>query len=123
MDIQAMFTNLVNAVAPPLPKEVGGVKLREKVNSILAPTLLNTWLPPLPKAIAGNKVVQSISPTPVTQGPPLPSFTGISWPGFITRSTQRLVSEGPAAPYKTIKQKGLMAEIKREFELITGSKL
>ena len=84
MDIKAAFTNLVNAVAPPLPEQVGGVKLRAKVNSILAPTLLNTWLPPLPKALANNSVVQAISPRSATQGPPFPSGLLINWPTLVT---------------------------------------
>ena len=102
MDIHGVFDNLIKGAAP---------------------TMLNTLLPPLPKTVAENKVVQSISPTPISKGPPLPSGLNISWPAFFMRSGERLATEGLKGPYKTIKEKGLMAEIKREIGVITGAQL
>lgn len=51
---EAEFTKLVNILAPPLPEEVGGAKLRSQINAVLAPTLLKKAkiLPPMPKFLA-----------------------------------------------------------------------
>jgi hypothetical protein len=86
------------------------------------PTLLNTWLPPLPKAVTNSKAVRSITPMPPSIGPPLPSGLDISWTGYFSRGIDRLKTEGVKGPYKTIKEKGLMAEIKRELGIVTGVK-
>lgn len=52
MSFEEKFKELVDKLAPPLPEEVGGVKLRKKINDILAPTLLHKYLPPMPKGLA-----------------------------------------------------------------------
>lgn len=51
-DFEKKFTELVNMLAPPLPEEIGGVKLRAKINETLAPVLFKKWLPPMPAALA-----------------------------------------------------------------------
>jgi hypothetical protein len=123
VDIQGAFTNLVNKLSPQLPEQVGGKELTQKINSVLAPKLLNTWLPPLPSAIANSKIVQNISPRPATKGPPLPNGLSINWPSYFSRGIDRLQTEGVKGPYKTIQDKGLLAEIKREIQVVTGAKL
>lgn len=62
-------------------------------------------------------------PTSPAKGPPLPDSWDVSWPGFFTRGIQRLLTEGPSGPWKTIKEKGIKEELKREFEVVTGRKL
>ena len=51
-ELERKFTELVNIMAPPLPEEIGGIKLRTKINETLAPVLLKKWLPPMPTALA-----------------------------------------------------------------------
>ena len=41
-------------------------------------------------------------------------------PTFTGRGLERIVKEGPLAPYKTIQEKGIAAEFKRELQLIPG---
>ena len=48
------FAELVDRLAPPLPEEIGGVKVRKKVNDILAPTLYHKFLPPMPRWLANR---------------------------------------------------------------------
>lgn len=52
MTFEEEFNRLVDLLAPPLPEEIGGIKLRKKVNDILAPTLYHRLLPPMPRALA-----------------------------------------------------------------------
>jgi hypothetical protein len=63
-----------------------------------------------------------LKPMKPEKGPPLPESLGLNWPGFIDRSINRIMTEGLLGPYKTIKEKGLKEEFKRELELVTGGK-
>lgn len=54
------------------------------------------------------------------EGPPLPDSFDISWPGFLKRAVDRLITE---PPWVTLPKYGLKAELKREFEVVTGRKL
>ncbi|MDD5510420.1 MAG: hypothetical protein PHI12_06405 [Dehalococcoidales bacterium] len=73
------------------------------------------------KQVNALKVAEILlKPSNPKEGPPVPASWDISWPGFLTRGIQRLIDE---PPWKTIPQKGLMEELRREFEIVTGSKL
>jgi hypothetical protein len=61
-----------------------------------------------------------LKPASPKEGPPLPDSWDISWPGFLKRGVDRLFEE---PPWKTIPQRGLKEELKREFEIVTGQKL
>ncbi len=61
-----------------------------------------------------------VKPASPKDGPPLPASMDISWPGFIKRGVNRLIEE---PPWKTIPQRGLKEELRREFEVVTGQKL
>jgi hypothetical protein len=61
-----------------------------------------------------------LKPASPKEGPPLPDSWDISWPGFLKRGVDRLIEE---PPWKTIPQRGLKEELKREFEIVTGQKL
>jgi hypothetical protein len=69
----------------------------------------------------GQVISDLLAPMTPQEGPPLPKSLGIGWPGFISRSIDRIVTEGLLAPYKTIRDKGVAAELKREL-LVTGGK-
>lgn len=64
-----------------------------------------------------------LKPAHPSKGPPLPDSFDLSWPGFFTRGIGRIISEGPTGPWKTIKEKGLLEELRREFEVVTGRKI
>lgn len=78
-------------------------------------------MPKLPEITTVLEIL--LKPTHPSKGPPLPDAWDVSWPGFFTRSIKRLMTEGPSAPWKTIREKGLIEELKREIELVTGRKL
>jgi len=59
-------------------------------------------------------------PADLKEGPPLPGSMDISWPGFLKRAVDRLIEE---PPWKTIPERGLKEELRREFEVVTGQKL
>ena len=59
-------------------------------------------------------------PAPPSKGPPVPDSFDISWPGFLKRAVDRLLTE---PPWVTIPKHGLRAELKREFEVVTGRSL
>ncbi len=61
-----------------------------------------------------------LKPAGPKEGPPLPDSWDISWPGFLTRGVKRLIEE---PPWKTIPERGLKEELRREFEVVTGQKL
>ena len=61
-----------------------------------------------------------LKPTPPSEGPPAPDSWDINWPGFFTRGIKRLKEE---PPWKTIPEKGLKAELIKEFEVVTGRKI
>ena len=61
-----------------------------------------------------------LKPASPKEGPPLPDSWDISWPGFLKRAVDRLIEE---PPWKTIPERGLKEELKREFEVVTGQKL
>jgi hypothetical protein len=61
-----------------------------------------------------------LKPASPKEGPPLPDSWDISWPGFLKRGVDRLIEE---PPWKTIPQRGLKEELRREFEVVTGQKL
>jgi len=44
----------------------------------------------------------------------------ITWPGFLKRAVERLITE---PPWVTIPKYGLKEELKREFEVVTGRKI
>lgn len=75
-----------------------------------------------PSFSAGRVLSDLLTPMTPQEGPPLPKSLGIGWPGFISRSIDRIVTEGLLGPYKTIRDKGFGAELKRELELVTGGK-
>lgn len=58
---EEQFKRLVDLLAPPLPEEIGGIKLRKKINDILAPTLYHRLLPPMPKALANAGFIKRIT--------------------------------------------------------------
>jgi len=74
------------------------------------------------KLTPGQFLKDWLTPYSPSEGPPLPKSFGLEWPGFIGRSIQRIITEGPLAPYKRIKDQGLKSEFKREIELVTGRK-
>jgi hypothetical protein len=59
-------------------------------------------------------------PSDPRKGPPVPDSFDISWPGFLQRGIGRLIEE---PPWVTIPKHGLLAEIKKEFEVVTGRKV
>lgn len=61
-----------------------------------------------------------LKPNDPKEGPPLPDSWDISWPGFLKRAVDRLVTE---PPWKTIPERGFREELRREFEVVTGQKL
>ena len=61
-----------------------------------------------------------LKPSNPKEGPPTPASWDISWPGFITRGVKRLVDE---PPWETIPKHGFKEDLRREFEIVTGSKL
>lgn len=61
-----------------------------------------------------------LKPSSPGAGPPLPQSFDLSWPGFFTRGIKRLIEE---PPWVTIPRHGLIAEIKKEFEVVTGQKI
>lgn len=72
----------------------------------------------------GIKALQVLlKPQSPASGPPLPASMNVFWPGYFSRGIDRLQTEGVKGPYKTIQDKGLMAEIKREIQVVTGVKL
>ena len=76
------------------------------------------------KLVAGLRIAEILlKPAHPTKGPPLPDSIDLSWPGFFTRGIQRIISQGPLGPWKTIKEKGLKEELRQEFEIITGRKI
>ena len=81
-------------------------------------------LPKLPKFTDQKGLPQIIGilfkPTDPSEGPPVPDSWDISWPGFMKRGIDRLIKE---PPWKTIPQKGIKAELKKEFEVVTGHKI
>ena len=50
----------------------------------------------------------------------MPGSWDVSWPGFFNRAITRLREE---PPWETIPKYGLRAELKKEFEVVTGQKL
>ncbi len=52
INVEEMAKKFADIVAPPLPKEVGGAKLRKQINDILAPIWIRKVLPPMPKFLA-----------------------------------------------------------------------
>ena len=92
----------------------------ERVGRIFAPTFLNKVLPPLPAGIAAHPLVQAITPRKPGSGPPLPEGLNITWPGFFRRAIERARTD---PPWKTIPQKGIIEELKREIEVITGVRI
>jgi hypothetical protein len=76
------------------------------------------------KGVSALRIAEVLlKPTPPSDGPPLPQSWDVSWPGFFTRGIQRIISQGPLGPWKTIKEKGLKEELRQEFEIITGRKI
>jgi hypothetical protein len=67
-----------------------------------------------------SEIVTRLQPQDPDKGPPLPSGLDISWPGFFARGIQRITTEGVKAPYKTAREKGLIEELKREIQVVTG---
>jgi hypothetical protein len=65
-------------------------------------------------------IFKALKPTDPKKGPPLPGGFDISWPGFFQRGIQRIFTEGPAGPYKTVKKHGIAEELKREIHVVTG---
>jgi hypothetical protein len=61
-----------------------------------------------------------LKPSSPTKGPPLPESWNISWPGFFSRGINRITTEGVKGPYKTVREKGLKEELKREIQIVTG---
>ncbi|HUV55669.1 MAG TPA: hypothetical protein VMV84_00400 [Dehalococcoidales bacterium] len=61
-----------------------------------------------------------IRPAKPSKGPPLPDSFDVSWPGFFKRGIDRLIKE---PPWVTIPKYGLIEELKREFEVVTGHKI
>jgi hypothetical protein len=73
------------------------------------------------KGVSALKIVETLlKPTDPAEGPPVPDSWDISWPGFITRGIRRLIDE---PPWVTIPKHGLVEELKREFEVVTGQKI
>jgi len=73
------------------------------------------------KAMTVGNVVHALTkPANPSEGPPLPSSWSVYWPGFFKRGITRII-ESP--PWKTIPEKGLRAELKEEFEVVTGFKI
>ena len=59
-------------------------------------------------------------PTKPGEGPPVPASWDASWPGFLKRGIERLRTE---PPWVTIPKYGIIEELKREFEVVTGQKI
>lgn len=56
-------------------------------------------------------------PADPREGPPLPDSMDISWPGFLKRGVRRAITD---PPWKGIPKYGLIEELRREFEIVTG---
>lgn len=68
-----------------------------------------------------TKVAEILTkPSDPRKGPPVPDSFDISWPGFFQRGIRRLIEE---PPWVTIPKYGLVEEIKKEFEVVTGRKI
>jgi len=61
-----------------------------------------------------------LKPASPKEGPPVPGSWDISWPGFLKRGVDRLITD---PPWVTIPKHGLREELKREFEVVTGQKI
>lgn len=61
-----------------------------------------------------------LEPSEPQEGPPVPASWDISWPGFLKRGIERLRTE---PPWVTIPKYGIIEELKREFEVVTGQKI
>lgn len=61
-----------------------------------------------------------LRPNDPQEGPPVPETWDLTWPGFFRRAVDRLITE---PPWKTIPQRGLKEELRREFQVVTGQKL
>lgn len=61
-----------------------------------------------------------LKPQSPKEGPPVPGSWDMTWPGFLKRAVSRAITD---PPWKTIPKFGLLAEIRREFEVVTGHKL
>jgi hypothetical protein len=61
-----------------------------------------------------------LKPNLPQKGPPVPESWDISWPGFFSRGIQRITKEGVKGPYKTVREKGIKEELKREIQIVTG---
>lgn len=73
------------------------------------------------KVATGARIAEILlKPSDPHTGPPLPQSLDISWPGFFRRGIKRLIEE---PPWVTIPRHGLIAEIKKEFEVVTGQKI
>ena len=73
------------------------------------------------KVATGARIAEILlKPSDPHTGPPLPQSLDISWPGFFRRGIKRLIEE---PPWVTIPRYGLIAEIKKEFEVVTGQKI
>lgn len=64
-------------------------------------------------------------PAKPSEGPPLPASWDLYWPGFMKRGIKRIIEE---PPWVTLTKEGnfienLKAELRREFEVVTGRKL
>lgn len=76
------------------------------------------------KGVTALRVAEILlKPAPPSKGPPLPDSFDLSWPGFFQRGIKRIIEQGPLGPWKTIKEKGLIEELRQEFEVITGRKI
>jgi hypothetical protein len=76
------------------------------------------------RGVAGLRVVEVLlRPNSPGKGPPVPDSWDLSWPGFLQRGIQRIITQGPLGPWKTIKEKGLLEELRQEFEIVTGKKI
>ncbi len=53
-------------------------------------------------------------------GPLLPASWNVGWPGFFQRGIRRIIDE---PPWKTLPQRGLKEELKREIYVVTGRKV
>ncbi|MCJ7791993.1 MAG: hypothetical protein MUP49_06280 [Dehalococcoidia bacterium] len=73
------------------------------------------------KQVNALKIVEILlKPSSPKDGPPVPASWDISWPGFTKRAINRLIEE---PPWKTIPKHGLLVELRKEFEVVTGQKL
>jgi len=72
------------------------------------------------KAVALRIAEILLKPNDPSAGPPLPQSFDASWPGFLKRGIERLRTE---PPWVTIPKYGIVEELKREFEVVTGQKI